>query len=347
MLAAQGHADAARTVLAEVREHGDPALQVAALIVFGQIATDQGAFTSARDDLRMALALNELQPDGVTRSRILSKLSWVAFMRGEFAEMRELALAALDQGRRIGSLSAQAEALRRLGMAEVSQLNFADATAATTAALELYQQIGDREGIAASMHNIGQIYRVQQDYPNAIAYCDQGLALFRELGGRRNLSMCLFTRGAVSCAQANFAEATTFLRDGLELALANEDRWVIAASYGRLATVALATGDQPTGIAYLQRALHEATSIRVQSITLWTLIGYAQLWCQQNRLTDAAALVGMVLAHPAAGSDAPILAQPVIAVLRTQLASAELEAALAHGRTQDLATTVAAIQATN
>jgi tetratricopeptide (TPR) repeat protein len=340
---ARGEHTAARRWLNHAIVDGDLAVQIAARITLGLVATDQGAFGEAMAHLREALRLNAARGDGLQSSRILSKLSWIAFMQGEFVEMRELADAAVKEAHWVGSISAEAEALRRLGMADVSRHAYAPAREATAKALELYRSMGDREGIAATLHNMGQIYRVQHDYPQAIRYCDEGLALFRELGGWRHLAMCLYTRGLIAYLQGELEGAAQLLGEGLEMAHTTGTRWVIAACQQALALVALATGHPEEAQRHCRRALEEATAIGVQSIALWTLAGYGWFWIDAGRAEAAAELIGLILAHPAGGSDAPLYARTVLDRLKAALVPETLEAALARGRELQLDAVVATL----
>jgi DNA-binding SARP family transcriptional activator/Tfp pilus assembly protein PilF len=174
---------------------------------------------------------------------------------GYYAEAIAVHNCALHAARHSGDRAAEANALNRLGAAELLYGRYQQATGYLEEALALFRDIGDRTAQAPVLGNLGLIDERLGRYLHAIGYLWQALALWQETGDRANEATTLINIGDIGLRLGNYREATDNLQRALALWRETGHRTGEAHALTTLGDVDLRLGRYQQATERLSRAL--------------------------------------------------------------------------------------------
>jgi class 3 adenylate cyclase/predicted ATPase len=302
-----------------------------------------GEFATAR--LYFQRSLRAAQAAGARKSatNALSQLGRLATDAGDYAAARQHLERGLALAREIDDPRELALALNNFGNLAFRQGAYAESDRHYQESLGLYTALADRAGQAFVLNGLGNAALIRRALDAAQAYFQQSLAIRRALGDRWGIAGCLANLGWVAHLQHDYAAARASYEESLVLYRAIGDQRGTAIALVNLGFTAWEQGDLPNATGFLYEALRVATAIGSAPLALEALAGIARLRAHAGFAEQAAELLGLALHHPASSTDLQIQIEPVLAELTAMLPLDRLAAAIARGRTSDLAAVAAAI----
>ncbi len=195
---------------------------------------------------------------------------------------------ALDAARRLGDRSAEANALRNLGDAELAQGRHQEAFGHMTRALTLSREAGDQVAEARTLCNIGLIHLNEGRYGQAAVILEECLILFQETGDRFGQSRALGNLGAAKRRLGHVQEAAGHYQQALALARQIGDQSGQAETLSRLGMLNLRQDRHEQAAGQLQEALALFRQIHEPPGVARALLRLGELSTRQQRYTEAA-----------------------------------------------------------
>ncbi|MCP4287346.1 MAG: tetratricopeptide repeat protein [Gammaproteobacteria bacterium] len=306
----------------------------------GNIAERQGDYEQARDYYQQSLSIRRdigNQP-GIAES--LNNLGLIAKHQGDYTQALDYQQQSLSIKRDIGDQYGIATSLNNLGNIAHSQGEYAQAWDYYQQSLSIRRDIGDQRGIAMSLNNLGAAAHFQDDNVQAQDYYQQSLSICRNIGDQRGSTFSLINLGTVARRQGDYEQAQDYYQQSLSISHDLGDQHGIALSLNNLGLVAYRRGDYGQAGDYYQQSLSTAHSIPAIPLMLMSLPGFAWLYLQGAQPARAGELFGLTQHHPATDSEVQNWLDEVLPLLQDALSAADLEAALARGKSLDLDTVV-------
>jgi ATP/maltotriose-dependent transcriptional regulator MalT len=211
------------------------------LTTLGFMERSRGFYAAASSRREESLAVyRELEdPEGITHSLIL--LASFLTYQGNYARASTLIEESLAQARECGYNDAIADALNIAATIAFFQGQYASARCLIEENLALHRALKDRRGRAYDLSFLGAITLLSDhDHSEAQTLIEEALALFQELGDRRAIAKAHYRLGCVAFDRGDLLGAQTLYMQCLAILWEVEDTWLIAASFEKLARVALA-----------------------------------------------------------------------------------------------------------
>ncbi len=180
----------------------------------------------------------------------------------------------------------------------------------------------------------------QGDYAQARDYYQQSLSIKRDISDQHGIARSLINLGLVAYRQGDYLQARDDLQQSLSIYRDIGGQQGIAESLASLGSVAYRQGDYIAARDYYQQSLTIAHSISAIPLMLMSLLGFADLYLQEDNPILAGELCGLAQHHPASDSDVQVRLDEVLPQLQAALSAADLEAALERGKALDLDTMV-------
>ncbi len=140
--------------------------------------------------------------------------------------------------------------------------------------------------------------------------------------------------------QGDYATARDYLQQSLVIRQAIGDQYGLASSLINLSFVHFHLHPEQAHSS-LHKALAIAQDLRATHLILEVVVGFAWLYMHEALPTRAGELAGLAQHHPAHNSEIQQCLDELLPQLEASLPPAELQAALARGKTLDLDTVVA------
>jgi tetratricopeptide (TPR) repeat protein len=312
----------------------------------GETYSHLGELGLAKDSLGKSLSLARESGDRHTLTDSLGHLGRVAWGLGAYDEARAYLDEALALARELGDATGIARAESNLGILAQSLGAYAEAKERYEASLALARAAGDQVGLASALNNLGNVANAQGVYEEAIEHYRASVETFKGIGRKWETAVCLGNLGVVVAAlgAARRAEAETYYQESLAICREIGDQFGVANTLGNLGMVACDAGDYPRARGYLSQALKMELRLGAVANALFDLVTLAKLLSETGEQERAVELLGLVLNHPATGSEAKERAEPLVGELRLALSPGVVETALERGRAQPLAEVVAILQ---
>jgi DNA-binding SARP family transcriptional activator/predicted ATPase len=292
--------------LALARQVNAPRVEIQALCMLGQAASEQGDYNTAKQRLDEALTLARERGDRTREASALSMLASIAWRWGD-----------IEQTERCVQES-----------------------------LTIYRELGHRQRIPRLLNILGIVAIMQENYPQAEAYWEEGLSLVQEMGDRLAMADVLNNLGYINHHNLqNLEKAKQYYIESLSIGREIGHRQGATSTLSNLGHLHVLLGEHALAWKYLREALSESTAIGLVPLTLDTLTGVALLRAETGQREQAAELLGLVLNHPAAEASGTQVGETILAGLRDTLATEQLEAALERGKGMKLDAVVAELLA--
>ncbi len=250
---AEGRAWLSRAL--EAGGHSEPSTRARALAAAGDLATEDGLYEEARDQLEESLGLwRELnEAEGIAKT--LNHLGNLARARYETDAARALLQEGLEIRRTAHNERGVAVSLRNLGLLASQQRDFETARTYFEEALPLARAAGDKRVIATLTHALATVTFSDGDWDEARRLAEEALAMSRQLGDRQGGAEALTVLSGVSAAEGDEKAASSLLAEANAgwQALASRDGTTWTRTV--LGEMALSAGDYQAAAFHLDEAL--------------------------------------------------------------------------------------------
>lgn len=329
-----------QAALTLAREVADDRAAAEALCGLGQIAMRQAAYEEGRALSEEALALARAAGEPVLVAMALRRLGTISFYQGDLVGARRYMEESLVLERETGDSHSLANCLNNLGLVLMVQGEYPASARCYEEGLSLYRALGDRRGIASALINLGNVAMHQEDYALATRYFEDSLTMVREIGDKQGSAFCLISLGWTAWLRGDYEAAARWSEESLALFREMGDRQGMASALNNLGHVAASLGESGRAEGMYRQAMGEGWEIGALPLVLESLAGLSTLRARMGQWEEAAELLGLALHHPAVTGDVVRAARPAQELLGAALSPAELESALARGRSLELTAVV-------
>jgi tetratricopeptide (TPR) repeat protein len=292
--------------LALARQTHDPQAEIAALNRLAQVTSEQGSYDKAQRYLDEVLGLAREQDDLTCVASTLSMLSTIAWRWGDIQQAEKCC----------------------------------------HESLAIYRELGDRRRITALLNILGILTTLQENYDQAEQYYEQSLSMARESDDRPIVADILNNLGYLHHhSTGSLEKANRYYQESLLIARETDHRHGVTSTLANLGQLHILLDKRQVAWGYLREALLQSVVIGAVPLTLDALVGVAQLQIEAGQYLSAAELLGLALSHPALETDVGQVAESALGRLREVLPAEQLEAAMDHGKTLELDTVVAELEA--
>ncbi|MCA9997398.1 MAG: tetratricopeptide repeat protein [Anaerolineales bacterium] len=132
----------------------------------------------------------------------------------------------------------------QLGRVAEEQRQWETAVSHYQQALAIFIEFNDRYSQASTYHNLGHIAQEQRQWETAVSHYQQALAIFIEFSDRYSQASTYHQLGMVAQEQEKWQEAANYFLQTLEIDLEYKEEQSIRQSFGNLARVWKASGDE-------------------------------------------------------------------------------------------------------
>ena len=279
------------------------ALDRLSVLVRGQRDLDR-AEALAREGLKLS---EQAGLGGSVAAMFLRTLGWIAMIRGDYAQMKEVFEGSLGLSRDADDKWGIADSLRGLGITIDSLDDRERGKELFQEGIGLARELGYAPALARFLLSLGYILLLEGDYERGAALNEEAAALLKERdykGG--SLELALDNLGWAALLQGDYDRARTSYQESLTLCKELGDKWIASESLEGMACIAAAEGEA-------ERA--------------------ARLFGAAQALREALGY------HHMPEEDA--LREPYIAAARSRLGEEPWEEALAEGRAMTLERAIA------
>jgi len=255
----QGDYRRALPLLAEgldlARSRGDQVWTARALLHLGYACMKRVDLEKARAALEESLPLHRLLQDRWHEAFALQLLSHVARMQGRYASARALALDALRLVRPMGENLGVGATLWQLGLVAQDEGDDEQARDLHEQAVALATEINYRYGLGYTLHDLGRLARRRGELDRAAELYEQSLAIGRDLNDREGIAAVLTSLAGLARDQRDDERAMALYRESVALALDIDNGLALAQNLEGMAAL-VALAPQPERATRLLAAAH-------------------------------------------------------------------------------------------
>ncbi|MFZ4656055.1 MAG: tetratricopeptide repeat protein [Caldilineaceae bacterium] len=288
---------AALAILSQFDAQAETGLALSAL---GALHFHLGRFAEANHLFAQALHIFSAQDNRVEMGRILHELGVNLAAQGNYGE----AIQTLQQGGELceqsGDIRMRGEILNSLAQVYMAIEEYRVAQQMMQAILSARTAAEDQRGMAASLALLGDLTWRMGDYATAQRYSQESLSLLQKIGLNKPKEVALNNLGNIACSLADYQQADEHFRTVLAI-------------------------NSTTGKLYYDRYVAVA------------LNGLATVLINQGQLPQAAALLSLVIHHPATWQEMKNKATRLLTAFAAELPAGAMAAIQAQPQPQDLA----------
>jgi predicted ATPase/DNA-binding CsgD family transcriptional regulator len=325
--------------IAILRQNDDKPALVRALRQLSQVARDHGDFKQAYAYIEESLTLATQIGDETQIHKGRRWLISIIEVFGKYSEARRLVQELQPADQRSGDLFILAHLLQNLGNFEFIQGEYEQTRLHLEGALALFKDVNGRLDGGHTFELLGQLEHAVGNFDAAQRDFQEGLQMARAVGFTRLIGWCLLRGGELACTLGDYETARESFREALDLATAEGEKWKESRAIADLGRVAYLQGNLAEAEMYLNDSLarcreigfrlgeaqilnvmgHVATArgefreagrmfaealkigldIETPPTILETLVGAAELKCQEGGASYAVQLCDWCLQHPA------------------------------------------------
>ena len=255
----QGDYRRALPLLAEgldlARSLGDQVWTARALVHLGYACMRRVDLEPACAALEESLSLHRLLRDRWHEAFALQLLSYVARLQGRYASARTLALDALRLVRPMGDKLGVGATLWQLGLVAQDEGDDEQARDLHEQAVALAIEINYRYGLGYTLHDLGRLARRRGDLDHAAELYEQSLAIRRELNDQDGIAAVLTSLANLARDRRDDERAAALYRESVALALEIDSELALAQNLEGMAAL-VALVPQPERATRLLAAAH-------------------------------------------------------------------------------------------
>jgi predicted ATPase/DNA-binding SARP family transcriptional activator len=227
------------------------------LTSMGWLAWRQCRYADARRLSVEGLSLHQALGDERGAAQALNNLGWLALFEGDDVEAERRLTECVAIRRRLADRRNIAFALGALGWAIGRQGEIARARLLIDEALSLFREIGEKQLYAFTMRVAAEMALAENRPTDARVMLEStSIPIFRTIGDRWGVAFALGVLGDALMVEERLDEAGAVYDEALAIWRALDDRYGLASSHARAATLAAARGE-PERTAALSAAADE------------------------------------------------------------------------------------------
>lgn len=281
-------------------------VQAEASYYLGLVTWSRGSFGEAQAYYTAALRLSRAIGYSYCEADALNNLALTAVLQGAYNEAAQHATEALTIYRATGNLGGEGLGLFSLGLTHMYQGEYIYARQALGQCLAIHQRTGDRHNTGIAHALLGMLFTRLGQYEAADAAVTAGLAIGREIDHAWGLAIALLSRGLLAYVRGDVHAGLVASREALAIAERMHDPVVIAYACTYTGHTLAALGDHAAAGAAYQRAADLRHALGQRQLAAEPLAGLARSALAGGDLPRAVAFVEEILAtSTAVGLDGP------------------------------------------
>lgn len=313
----------------------------------GMNMTRQGAFKEAQGHLRQSARLLKQTGESRERGYAILNLGIIAIAVGEYAKAKKYIQEVTQLWSNLSFQHGLQFSLREQAYLALVLGDYRQAQKQFQKAITISLEIGTTRNRAFLIDGLGSVARLQGDYELAEQRHQEGLAINREVGEGRGIALCLDNLGRLAYDRQSFAEAAELYEESVAGFKKSGNQLGTASALCHWGTAIGAMGreyDQDAREKLLE-ALIIAAKIGAAPVALDVLLGLATLTAakgsEETEREERAAMLVLVLHHPASAYETKENARLLLAELTAELSPAAAARAQERGKTNDLSDVIA------
>jgi predicted ATPase/class 3 adenylate cyclase len=265
----------------------------------GEQATWLNRLDAERDNVRASFAWTRHHGNPELGLRLASALRDFWVLRGPYDEGRWRLEEAVRQAHQLLP-GTRSDVLNRAGFLAYLQGDLADAGRLGQEAADVARRLGDRARELAAIGSLAAIAAAGKDFERARSLYGELLTYARETGEPWKIATASVNLGVVALAEGLHEVAAGLLEDGLEPARASGDASLAAAMLGNLAIARLRLGEADSASEAAREALQLVAEVREPSAVVACMVVQAALALAGGDPLKSARLLAFGHSHAAA-----------------------------------------------
>ena len=214
------------------------------LTSMGWLAWRQCRYADARRLSVEGFALHQALADERGAAQALNNLGWIALFEGNYVEAERALTECIAIRRRLADRRNIAFALAAHGLAVSRRGDTSRARALVDEALTLFREIGEKQLYAFTVRVAAEMALGEDRAADARTMLEStSVPIFRDIGDRWGLAVALGVLGDALMVEQRLEEAGAAYDEALAIWRALDDRYGLASSHARAATLAAARGE--------------------------------------------------------------------------------------------------------
>jgi predicted ATPase/DNA-binding CsgD family transcriptional regulator len=270
----------------------DPAMQLQLASALFYFWSRRGYLSEGRRWLTLALGNAQSLHPTPTHAKALYSAAQLAYLQGDPAAARSLAVQSIAVSRQLGDTQGYAYALTFLRLAAAQQGDSEIAHSVGTESVALFRQIGDAWGLAMALYCLGTTTKEAGDHDVARPLIEESMALFRMAGDQWGVALVQLGLGSLEFLRRSYPAARAAFEASLTIFQQFGDTWGVNAALHSLGEVALRQRDYTTARSRLQAVLSSRWGLGDKRGTAEAFAGLAAVVRAQGQRRTAATLGG-------------------------------------------------------
>jgi len=272
-------------------------------IQWSSVLSHTGDYPEAQAHAETALALARQYDLSVLASDALASLGFMFTDQGEYDRAETYLAEALPLAQAGSDIKIQCFVLSSLAYVNARRANWPEAERYYRATRDLALQINDTERYLVALNGLGIVVRFLGQHETARQYWDEVVATGLAAGYRFALMSALNNLGSLCDEHGDFAGAIRYYEQAIEIASESGSRQREALLAANMGEAYLKLNNLPAARQQLHTALSTSLSLRALPVVLGTVMFFGRLMYAEGQTGRALALLGAILAHPAADGD--------------------------------------------
>jgi DNA-binding CsgD family transcriptional regulator/tetratricopeptide (TPR) repeat protein len=241
-----GHYSEGRRWLQEALAQDDRAsmaARVKALDRLSELVSDQDLDRGealAREGLKLS---EQAGLGGAVAAEFLRTLGWIAMIRGDYVQMKEVFEESLRLSRDADDKWGIADALLGLGTAKDYLDDRERGKELFQEGIGLARELSYASALARFLLSLGYVLLLEGDYERGAALNEEAVAVFREHGYKGTFELALDNLGWAALLQGDYDRARTSYQESLTLCKELGTKWTASESLDGMACIAAAEGE--------------------------------------------------------------------------------------------------------
>ena len=292
----------ALTVLADAAEPPRQSVRGRLLAHTAGLLSRLGQITLSEEMAAESVRLLRAQGDRPGVALATNILGITQIYAGAFAEAERTIQSCIDLYRQLGERAEIVRPLANLGSVCARQGKYEASMAALQAGLAVCREIGDRRGEALFLNNIAANFLMRHQKQPARPYLEACLPICDEIGFDQVKLVALYNLGEIHLEEGDLAGTQTVCQQAVAIARRLNDRPNLARALKMVGLAQTRLGDHVSAWAALREGLDVAQETGAIPAVIDVLHGVADWQIAAGQQPEAAALLRLIAAHPAAES---------------------------------------------
>jgi len=300
-----------------------------------------GRYEDADRHARDALRHFKVTRDAAGIKSALTTLGLSHWQRARYAQAQRYLAEGLRRCRADGDRGGEAGFLVNLALIAKADGRYPETESLLAQAIVIFREIGDEIRLISALSNLGNLCRSLREPARGRDPLREALAISERTGDAITLPFIVINLALIELELGNLDAARRYCERALAIVAKGADRQIEVGCHATLARIELARGAVPEARRHLRTSAVIARELGHTPLLLGAAVNAASTLRLEGRHDDAAAVLFMVRAHPAAAQPDRDDVERELAALRPALSDAALDAARARSGTLQLDAVIA------